>query len=131
MLNNIWRHKAININGDIASNLFDIGKNMNNLTGAELLFYQDQKTVRMFHISTEIDHEYDAIAREQEESVNAKAQHEQDEVNFIMNGDDEIECEEMNESLNDIFITQCVNRLGFVRLIETCTQTELVTLSSG
>ena len=38
--------------------MFDIGVKMEELTGAEKVFYEDQKSERKFRISEEIDSEY-------------------------------------------------------------------------
>ena len=54
--------------------LFDIGVNMDSLTGPEKVFYEDQKTTREGRLSQEIDMEYEeeraalrTIAQEQAE----------------------------------------------------------------
>ena len=51
----MWRLQTLSKSGPVIGSLFDIGKNMHQLTGHEKIFYEDQQTSRECRLSEETD----------------------------------------------------------------------------
>ena len=73
------------------SSLFDIGKDMDELTGVEKIFYLDQQTERRYRISEEIDLEYEMERKQKEAERLQESQHLQEEMNYINQTEEEEE----------------------------------------
>ena len=65
------------------SSLFDIGKDMEKLTGMEKIFYEDQCSQRQHLLSQEIDEIYKAEKELQEREKERERQNLEDELNYI------------------------------------------------
>ena len=74
------------------SSLFDIGKNTDELTGVEKIFYLDQCTERRYRISEEIDLEYEMERQQKEAERLQESQNLQEEMNYINQTEDEEVC---------------------------------------
>ena len=98
--NKVWRDKVINKDGDTNACLFDIGVEMETLDGAERVFYDDQKTVRRFRLSQEVDEEY--VKQKEDEWLRYKEQMEQEQIELEAMEDDTVdsECENMDISVS-------------------------------
>ena len=71
------------------SSLFDIGKNTDELTGVEKIFYLDQCTERRYRISEEIDLDYEMERQQKEAERLLESQNLQEEMNNINQTEDE------------------------------------------
>ena len=117
-MNREWRQKTLHItNKKVVSidSLLDIGQEMDGLTGNEKSFYEDQKGVRIFRLSEEIDSEYVA-EREQEELIRLEeAQVQEGEESYIWGDDieEQQQCSYNETTQMDISL----NRSGHARKI--------------
>ena len=112
--------------------LFDIGRNTENLTGDEKMFYDDQKYGRDKwrldkSVDTEHENEQDAI-RQDEFEQSLKDQQEEDFIMAPLDADKSTECiqdegdfSEMNSTMNydSLNLDTSCSRSGFVRLKPT------------
>ena len=90
--------------------LSDIGKNMDQVTGREKAFYEDQKSKREFWLSEEIDGEFEA---EKQELLDKEKQEEEQlshEISFIAEND--VESEVLDDSMNTVILNSSLNRSG-------------------
>ena len=107
--NKNWRTKALNKTELSNGSLLDIGSKMESLTGAENIFYEDQKSEKECQISEEIDCEYE---REQENVCREKNRKEQEneEKAFI---EQDIDFSDTKSNMGeDITINQSLNCSG-------------------
>ena len=121
----VWRSKIIDMKGHTYGSMFDIGVKMEELNGAEKVFYEDQKGERKFRISEEIDSGY--IAQKEQEWLEQQQRKEED-LEFQGTKDvEDVEIDEVPSSpqpdLNNSF-----TRPGLSRITKPCqsitTQTE-------
>ena len=110
--NKVWRQKVINKDGDTNSSLFDIGVEMNSLTGEHQVFYQDQKSGRRFRISEEIDQEY--VKQKENEWLTQQLENENQERELEAMEDDTLEKYEPMDFTPSL-LNQSINRSGFSR----------------
>ena len=106
-------------------NLFDIGKNMESLTGNESVL-NDQNDKRKFRLSEEIDIEYEIEKQQELEMEREMMEQQADEYRYMMDDCDE---ETSNISVPDQ-INVSLNRSGLTRncasSVDSSTQTEFV-----
>ena len=117
-LNREWRNKSVSLRGGRGTKpqavtidgLFDIGVNMVQLTGNELLFYQDQKGARIFWVSEQVDEAY-VIERQWEEAQKREVlEREEREAQYSEENIEILDVSSSNES------TGSVNRSGRIRV---------------
>ena len=125
-LNKSWRSMSFLRNNVKIDNLFDIGKNMESLTGNEKVFYNDQNDKRKFRLSEEIDIEYEIEKQQELEMEREMMEQQADEYRYMMDDCDE---ETSNISVPDQ-INVSLNRSGLTRncasSVDSSTQTEFV-----
>ena len=83
---------------------------MDQVTGREKAFYEDQKSKREFRLSEEIDGEFEA---EKQELLDKEKQEEEQlshEISFIAEND--VESEVLDDSMNTVILNSSLNRSG-------------------
>ena len=107
--------------------LFDIGVNMDSLTGPEKVFYEDQKTTREGRLSQEIDMEYEEERAALRTIAQEQAERDAQEEDFMDIEDENI----MNSSSigmdTSINLNSNVNRSGLVRAAAPITEASVQT----
>ena len=90
--------------------LLDIGKNMDQVTGREKAFYEDQKSKGEFRLSEEIDGEFEAEKQELLEKEKQEQEQLSHEILFI--AEDDVESEVLDDSMNTVILNSSLNRSG-------------------
>ena len=83
---------------------------MDQVTGREKAFYEDQKSKGEFRLSEEIDGEFEA---EKQELLDKEKQEEEQlshEISFIAEND--VESEVLDDSMNTVILNSSLNRSG-------------------
>ena len=83
---------------------------MDQVTGREKAFYEDQKSKREFRLSEEIDGEFEA---EKQELLDKEKQEEEQlshEISFIAEND--VESEVLDDSMNTVILNSSLNHSG-------------------
>ena len=133
-LNKEWRQKSLMIMKDRKTThlhinaLFDIGNDMNSLTGIEIEFYLDQSRPRIGRISESIDLEYEEEKAAQKEEVRVIQEREAAEEEYANGGEDIGENTSLNESNGQLDVS--LNRSGVARTT-TSTATNVYSLIHG
>ena len=90
--------------------LFDIGKNIDQVTGREKAFYEDQKPQRECWLTKEIDEEFEEEKQELLEKEEEKEEQLSQEILFIM--EDDVESEVLDDSMNSVILNSSLNCSG-------------------
>ena len=104
------RHKNVPL---VVDKLFDIGKNMDTLTGDEACFYTDQLSSRCGRISEDVDLKYVTEKQTELELAQAALKRDMCEESYISEVDVEPSVSSSNDGRSTIIST---NRSGLVRL---------------
>ena len=108
--------------GPVVGSLWDIGKNIHQLTGQEKIFYEGQQTSRECRLNEEIDIEHTNEMEQIQLHVNEARLREEAETSYAMGTDDEEQFNQPDDnSLVDGSLNTSVNRSGLSRMtIPTC-----------
>ena len=83
---------------------------MDQVTGREKAFYEDQKSKREFRLSEEIDGEFEAEKQELLEKEKQEQEQLSHEISFI--AEDDVESEVLDDSMNTVILNSSLNRSG-------------------
>ena len=83
---------------------------MDQVTGREKAFYEDQKSKREFRLSEEIDGEFEAEKQELLEKEKQEQEQLSHEILFI--AEDDVESEVLDDSMNTVILNSSLNRSG-------------------
>ena len=83
---------------------------MDQVTGREKAFYEDQKSKGEFRLSEEIDGEFEAEKQELLEKEKQEQEQLSHEISFI--AEDDVESEVLDDSMNTVILNSSLNRSG-------------------
>ena len=86
---------------------------MDQVTGGEKVFYEDQKSKRECQLSEEIDEEFEEEKQELLEKEKENEEQLSQEISFIM--EDDVESEVLDDSMNSVILNSSLNRSGLSR----------------
>ena len=86
---------------------------MNQVTGSEKAFYEDQNSKKECRLSEEIDEEFEKEKQELLEKEKEKEDQLSQEISFIM--EDDVESEVLDDSMNSVILNSSLNRSGLSR----------------
>ena len=117
-LNREWRGKSISFkkNPVKIDSLFDIGIEMEKVTGNEKVFYEDQKGNQIYRLSEEIDTQYVIEQQQEEEERQGLLRREEAEVRFSEMTDAPDDGTELLETSVNSELNTSVNRSGIKRV---------------
>ena len=86
---------------------------MDQVTGGEKVFYEDQKSKRDCRLSEEIDEEFEEEKQELLEKEKENEEQRSQEISFIV--EDDVESEVLDDSMNSVILNSSLNRSGLSR----------------
>ena len=104
----MWKLQTLSKAGAVIGSLLDVGKNMQQLTGHEKMFYKDQKASRECRLSEEIDIEHTNEMEQIQLDANEARLREEAETSYTMGTDSK---KQFNQPYDNSFVGESLNTI--------------------